>query len=316
MPSWQHSSKFILLVIDRAGPSYCTLFLLRERDKLLDTMNTEILNGRALAKTIKNDLTSHVATLKKQPQLRIVSIGEDAASKIYIQQKVKFGQAIGVKVAVDTYDSGVTTNSLLNAIVSLNNNEAVTGYIIQLPLPQTINAPQVFEAISPLKDADGLSNTNIGRLTNGHSSIIPATTRAITRLLQSNSIPLEGKNILVVGRSNLVGKPTALHLTNLGATVTIAHSKTTNLSTISSQSDIVITATGHPKLLTRGDFKPGAMVIDVGINRTSAGIVGDVDSADLEGHVAAYTPVPGGVGPLTVACLFENVVNLAKLQSY
>ena len=119
MPSWQHSSKFILLVIDRAGPSYCTLFLLRERDKLLDTMNTEILNGRALAKTIKNDLTSHVATLKKQPQLRIVSIGEDAASKIYIQQKVKFGQAIGVKVAVDTYDSGVTTNSLLNARVNI-----------------------------------------------------------------------------------------------------------------------------------------------------------------------------------------------------
>lgn len=270
---------------------------------------TKILDGKIVRDEIAKALSREIKRLKTNPHLVIIQVGNRADSDSYIKQKKIFGERIGAKVTHLKFKENITEKKLISTVLKCNTDKKVSGIIVQLPLPKHLNSFNVIESISPKKDVDGLTSLNLKKLiTNNESGFLPATPKGIVSLLEYYKISLRGKKIVVVGRSPWLGKPLALLLINSGATVTVCHSRTKNLATEAKKAEMVIVATGKSKLIGKKHVSPGQVVIDVGINKVGDKLVGDVDFGAVKNIVKAITPVPGGVGPLTVASLFQNLV--------
>ncbi len=275
----------------------------------------ELIDGKALATEVRASLKNDVQELKAKgitPILAVILVGDDKASQIYVRNKNKACQDVGIKYEEFLLDKDTTMEKLLSLIETLNNREDVYGILLQSPLPKHLNADEAFRKISPEKDVDGFNPVNVGRLCLKQDGFVSCTPAGIMKMFEKYNINLEGKNAVVLGRSNIVGKPMSLCLLNNDATVTICHSKTQNLAEITKNADILVVALGKPKFVTKDMVKDGAVVIDVGINRTENGIVGDVDFENVKEKTSYITPVPGGVGPMTIAMLMNNVVKAAK----
>ena len=271
-------------------------------------MPAKIIDGNKIAAKFLDEINEKIKGSKEKPGLAIVLVGNNPASEIYVNFKEKKAKEIGLYFERYNLGGDVSQNELLKLIDDLNQNKKVHGMIVQLPLPKHIDEKLVVDAILPHKDADGFTPLNLGNLVNDDNRLLPATARACLELIKSTGEKIEGKNAVVVGRSTIVGKPTALLLLQENATVTICHSKTKNLAEHTKNADIIVAAVGKPKLIKKDMVKKGAIVIDVGINRTPSGIVGDVDFENVK-EVAGYiTPVPGGVGPMTIAMLLDNTL--------
>ena len=275
-----------------------------------------IIDGKKIAETLRQKLKKEIIQIKSSfksvPGLTVILIGEDPASKIYVKNKEKFSKEIGINSEVIKYPENIEEKEVLSKIIELNKNKKVSGILVQLPLPQHINKQKVIETILPEKDVDGFHPINVGNLSSGYDSKIPCTPLGCFILLKEVEKNLSGKHAVVIGRSNLNGKPMAQLLLKENCTVTITHSKTKDLKSQCNKADIIIAAVGKPKLV-KGDWvKKNAIVIDVGINKTTDGIVGDVDFNEVSKVARAITPVPGGVGPMTIACLLRNTVECFK----
>lgn len=269
-----------------------------------------LLSGKIIKEKIKAELASSISSMRVPPTLAIIQVGNNPESDIYINQKEKFGSAIGTEVKRISFPENVTDKEILDRINLLNNDEKVKGIIVQLPIPKNLNKRIILDAIDFEKDVDGLGTIQSGLLSIKDSkAILPATTRGVETLLSYYEIDLQGKNVVVVGRSDLVGKPIALLCLHKNATVTVCHSYTQNLQDITSRADILIVACGVAKKITREYVRAGQIVIDVGIHKTDIGLCGDVDFDGVKDIVSAISLVPGGVGPLTVASLFQNLVD-------
>ena len=251
-------------------------------------------------------------TYNTVPGLTVILVGEDPPSKIYVRNKEKSANEVGINSEVIKYPENVEEKVLLNKIIELNNNNNVSGILVQLPLPKHIDKRKVIETMNPKKDVDGFHPMNVGNLSSGYDSSIPCTPLGCYLLIKKIEKNLNGKHAVIIGRSNLNGKPMTQLLLKENCTVTITHSKTKDLRAECSRADIIIAAVGRPKLV-KGDWvKKGAIVIDVGINKTDSGLVGDVDFDEVSKVAKAITPVPGGVGPMTIACLLNNTVECFK----
>ena len=295
-----------------------------------------IIDGKQIAQTIRGELRDQIAALraegKRVPKLAVVMVGHNPASETYVTNKLKACAEVGIEAERISYDEYVTEQTLLTEVHRLNNDDSIDGFIVQLPLPEHINELNILSAIDYRKDVDGLTPENIGRTVQGLPSIVSATPRGIRELLARYNIATEGKHVVVIGRSNIVGKPIAMLLmqrpylslpgmsaASLGdATVTVCHSKTQDLAAICRTADIIIVAAGSPNLVTASMVKPGATVVDVGINRIDDPsaprgyrLVGDVDFEHVAPIAGYITPVPGGVGPMTIVSLLQNT-----LQTY
>ena len=270
-----------------------------------------ILDGKKLRDKILENLSEKLAKSDKKPTLAVILAGEDPASRIYVNNKKKTAEKIGINSVVYEYPSSVTERELLNKIKELNEDNSVTAILVQLPLPDGISKENVINAINPKKDVDGLTRQNVGKMFSGEKPYVyPCTPKGVIAILDEYGIEIEGKKAVVVGRSNLVGRPVAQMLLDRNATVTTCHSKTKNLSEITKTADILVSAVG--KQIIKSDMvKEGAVVIDVGISRTEDGkICGDVDFENVSKIASYITPVPGGVGPMTIASLMSNTVEL------
>ena len=275
-----------------------------------------IIDGKKIAADLRSNLKNEVDNLKKKfnrvPGLTVILIGEYAPSKIYVRNKEKSAAEIGLKSEIIKYPDTVDEKTVLEKISELNKDENVSGILVQLPLPKHINNKKIIDAIDPNKDVDGFHPNNVGNLSSGYESSIPCTPLGCHLLIKKIEPNLNGKKAVVLGRSNLNGKPMTQLLLKENCTVTIAHSKTKNLKEECLKADILVVAVGIPKLV-KGDWvKKGSIVIDVGINKTEEGIVGDVDFDEVLKHAKAITPVPGGVGPMTIACLLKNTIECFK----
>ncbi len=275
-----------------------------------------IIDGKKIAAELREDLKKKVVELKSKynsvPGLTVILVGEDAPSKIYVKNKEKFAKEVGMNSEVIKYSEKIEEKVLLNKIEELNNDKKVSGILVQLPLPKHIDKRKVIETIDHKKDVDGFHPMNVGNLSSGYDSSIPCTPLGCSLLLKKIEKNLSGKHAVVIGRSNLNGKPMTQLLLKENCTVTITHSKTKDLKKECLRADIIIAAVGMPRLV-KGDWvKKGAIVIDVGINKTDSGIVGDVDFNEVSKIAKAITPVPGGVGPMTIACLLNNTVECFK----
>ena len=275
-----------------------------------------IINGKKVAADLRGELKKKVAELKSSynaiPGLTVILVGEDLPSKIYVKNKEKSAIEVGINSEVIRYPDNVEEKVILNKIKELNKNDKVSGILVQLPLPKHINKRKVIETIDPKKDVDGLHPVNVGNLSSGYNSTIPCTPLGCYLLIKNTEKNLNGKHAVIIGRSNLNGKPMTQLLLKENCTVTITHSKTKDLKSECSRADIIVAAVGRPKLV-KGDWvKKGAIVIDVGINKTDSGLVGDVDFDEVAKVAKAITPVPGGVGPMTIACLLNNTVECFK----
>lgn len=276
---------------------------------------TTILNGKELALKITDSLKKEVSTLSKKPKLAVILVGDDPASQIYVKNKNIKAQDIGFESLVINLPSDAAEENILEHIYILNEDDNINGILIQLPLPENINKERILEAIDPVKDVDGFTSYNFGRLALGYKPYaIPCTPKGIIRLLEEYNIEIEGKNVLIIGRSNIVGKPLALLMQKKNATVTIAHSRTKDIKSIAKQADILISAIGKPKFITQDFVKKNAVIIDVGISRINEGITGDADFENIKNTASYITPVPGGIGPMTIAMLMENTLELYKHQ--
>ncbi|MCR4881533.1 MAG: bifunctional methylenetetrahydrofolate dehydrogenase/methenyltetrahydrofolate cyclohydrolase FolD [bacterium] len=273
-----------------------------------------ILDGKNLADKITSDLKREVALLKKVPSLAVVLVGDNPASKIYVNKKAQKAYELGIKSEVYTFSDCETQESLEKNIELISNKDDVDAVLVQLPLPKRFDEKKIINKISPAKDVDGFHPYNLGKLLSGDIPYATACTPlGIMELLKEYNISPEGKNVVIVGRSNIVGKPLAVLMTNANATVTLCHSKTKNLCAITQQADILVVAIGKPTFIKAGDIKEGAVVIDVGINRLEDGkIVGDVDFENVKEKASYITPVPKGVGPMTIALLMKNTISLSK----
>ena len=275
----------------------------------------KIIDGKLLSTEVREGLKAEVELLKEKgiiPNLAVILVGEDKASQIYVKNKSKACQDVGIKYEEFILPASTTMEELLSLIDDLNERKDVHGILLQSPVPKHLNIDKAFERISPEKDVDGFNPINVGRLCLKQDGFVSCTPAGIMRMFEKYKIELAGKNAVVLGRSNIVGKPMSLCLLNKDATVTICHSKTKKLSEITKQADILVVALGKTKFVTKDMVKEGAVVIDVGINRTNEGLFGDVDFEDVKEKASYITPVPGGVGPMTVAILMSNVVKSAK----
>ena len=275
-----------------------------------------IIDGKKTAAELREELKKKIVELKSihnaAPGLTVILVGEDPPSKIYVKNKEKFAKEVGMNSEVIKYAENVEESVVLSKIKELNNDNKVSGILVQLPLPKHINKKKVIETILPGKDVDGFHPMNVGNLSSGYDSNIPCTPLGCYLLLKKVEKNLSGKHAVVIGRSNLNGKPMTQLLLKENCTVTITHSKTKDLKAECSRADIIIAAAGRPKLV-KGDWvKKGAIVIDVGINKTDTGLVGDVDFDEVSKVAKAITPVPGGVGPMTIACLLNNTIECFK----
>lgn len=266
----------------------------------------ELLDGKTLANDILDKLSLKVKQLDTAPNLVVIQVGNDPASSVYIRNKERTAERVGINSETVKLSKHITQDELLEIIDKYNNDSLVNGILVQLPLPKHIDEQVILEAISPMKDVDGFHPLNVGKLNIGQKQMIPSTPAGIMELLKANHIELEGKHVVIVGRSNIVGKPLAHLLLEANATVTIAHSKTKDLKQLTQMADILVVAVGQTELITKDYVKDGAVVIDVGINRTESGLKGDVDFNNVKLKVAAITPVPGGVGPMTIAMLMNQ----------
>ena len=281
-------------------------------------MAARILSGKEYAAKIKEAAKREAESLGICPGLAVVMVGDNPASAVYVRNKNKACEELGFRSLMETLSADTSKDELLSVIDRLNADGNIHGILVQLPLPAGLsNAEQeVLNRISPDKDVDGFHPVNVGRLSTGQDALAPCTPAGCVRMLEYADIPMDGKNAVIIGRSNIVGKPMAQLLLAKNATVTICHSHTKNLAEITKQADILVAAIGKPKFVTADMVKPGATVIDVGINRIEPKkLVGDVDFEAVSEVAGAITPVPGGVGLLTVAMLMQNVVTAAKMQS-
>lgn len=276
---------------------------------------TTILNGKELASKITENLKNEVSALSKKPKLAVILVGNNPASEIYVKNKSIKAQNIGFESLVIPLPADTTEENILEHIYILNEDSDINAILVQLPLPEHINQKRILEAIEPIKDVDGFTSYNFGKLALGYNPFsVPCTPKGIIRLLDEYNINIEGKKVLVIGRSNIVGKPISLMLLKKNATVTVAHSKTPDIKSLAQNSDIIVSATGQPKFITKDFIKIGAVVVDVGITRTNEGISGDVDFDGVAPLTSYITPVPGGIGPMTIAMLMENTLELYKYQ--
>ena len=278
------------------------------------------IDGKKAAATLREKLKKKVSELKARynsvPGLTVILVGEDSPSQIYVKNKEKSANEVGIKSEVVRYPEKVEEKVVLDKIKELNDNNEVSGILVQLPLPKHIDKRKVIEAINPSKDVDGFHPMNVGNLSSGYESSIPCTPLGCYLLIKNIEKNLNGKHAVIIGRSNLNGKPMAQLLLKENCTVTITHSKTKDLKAECARADIIIAAVGRPKLVKADWVKKDAIVIDVGINKTDSGLVGDVDFDEVSKVAKAITPVPGGVGPMTIACLLSNTVEcFEKVQS-
>lgn len=279
-------------------------------------MAAAIIDGKAIAKEIRVELKEEIDTLKASgttPGLAVVIVGDDPASHTYVNSKEKSSKEIGIYSEVHRFPADFTEEALLEKVEELNRDKNIHGILVQLPLPKHIAEDKVIDAISPEKDVDGFHPVNVGKMVIGKDSFYSCTPYGIMKMLEKENISLEGKHVVVIGRSNIVGKPAALLSLMNNATVTICHSRTKDLAAITRQADVVIAAVGIPNYVTADHLKPGAVVIDVGINRNAEGkLCGDVDFNSAKETAGAITPVPGGVGPMTITMLLYNTVKSAR----
>lgn len=276
-------------------------------------MDTLRLDGRLLASQIQEQLKSEISLLPHQPHLAVVLVGESPASTLYVNMKKKVADKIGIVTSVHTFPENASTEELIKFVSILNGDPAVDGILVQLPLPKQVDTNAVIESILPQKDVDGLTSKNQGGLMTGYPTLLPCTPLGCLRLIHQAKMELDGLNAVVVGRSRLVGRPMAQLLLAENCTVAQAHSHTQNLQDLCCRADILVSATGVPGLIKRDFVKEGAIVIDVGISKTADGhIAGDVDAESVMGRAGWLTPVPGGVGPMTVAMIMSNMVNIVK----
>ena len=277
-----------------------------------------IIDGKREAETVKNEIKKEISDIKsktsKAPSLTVILIGDYAPSKIYVKNKEKSALEVGIKSEVIKYPKNVSEKEILKKIDDLNKNEKISGILVQLPLPTHISKEKIINAIIPSKDVDGFNPINVGNLSSGFNSIVPCTPLGCLLLIKKMEKNLSGKHAVIIGRSNLNGKPMAQLLLKENCTVTIVHSKTKNLQNECLKADILVAAVGVPKLVKKNWVKKDAVVIDVGINKVGDKIVGDVSFDELKDDVKAITPVPGGVGPMTIACLLKNTLECFKAQ--
>jgi len=281
-------------------------------------MMNKLIDGKRISNEIKEELKKEVEEIVKigerAPGLAVVIVGENPASKVYVRSKVRTCESLGLHSEKYTLEEDVTEEELLKLIEKLNEKEAIDGILVQLPLPKHIDEDKVIEAIAPNKDVDGFSPVNLGKLITGKCEFNPCTPYGIMELLKRYEIELSGKDVVIVGRSNIVGKPLSIMMTNESATVTLCHSRTKDIKAKTLEADIVVVAVGIEKFLKEDMVKEGSIVIDVGINRDSNGkLCGDVDFDQVSKKTKLITPVPGGVGPMTIAMLMKNTVKSRKM---
>lgn len=273
-----------------------------------------ILDGKKIKNEILDELKNEVSELTEKPNFVVIQVGDNPASNVYIKQKAKMAEYVGygykhLKLAED-----ITEKELLNEIDKLNKDKNVHGILVQMPLPEQIDTNKVQNAVLPEKDVDGLSDMNAGKLFHSKDALFSCTPYGVMEILKRYNISIEGRHAVIVGRSNLVGKPMSAMLTNAGATVTLCHSKTKDLMMHTKMADILIVCVGKPKMITSEMVSEGTIVIDVGINRLADGLCGDVDYENVANKCSYITPVPGGVGPMTVAMLGQNVLKAYQMQ--
>ncbi|HEX3060467.1 MAG TPA: bifunctional methylenetetrahydrofolate dehydrogenase/methenyltetrahydrofolate cyclohydrolase FolD [Usitatibacter sp.] len=282
-------------------------------------MSARLIDGKAIAAQARHECALRVERLKSRgviPGLAVVIVGEDPASQVYVRNKALASEAIGMHSEVHAMSKDTTEEQLLAFIHSLNTRRTVHGILVQLPLPRHIDSRAVVAAIDPSKDVDGFNYRNIGALVLGEPAFYPCTPWGVMKMLEHEGVKVEGMNAVVVGRSTIVGKPMALMLINSGATVTVCHSKTRDLASVTRQADLLVAAVGKARMIGASMVKPGAIVIDVGINRLPDGkLAGDVDFAAVSQVASMITPVPGGVGPMTIAMLLANTVKSAEQEA-
>jgi methylenetetrahydrofolate dehydrogenase (NADP+)/methenyltetrahydrofolate cyclohydrolase len=282
-------------------------------------MSAKILDGKTLAARIKGELGQMVTALGArgvEPGLAVVLVGDDPASQIYVRNKTTSCAQAGIRTFDHRLPATTSQAELLALVKKLNADPAVDGILIQLPLPPGLDAREILPAVDPRKDVDGIHPDNLGHLVMGEPRFVACTPFGIMKLIEESGLPLPGTNAVVVGRSNMVGKPMAALLTNANATVTLCHSKTRDLGAVVAGADLVVAAVGRPEMVRGAWIKPGAVVIDVGINRRDDGkLLGDVEFAAAAARASAITPVPGGVGPMTIAMLLTNTVTAARRRA-
>lgn len=277
----------------------------------------KLLNGKELAEKVKEEVKAEVEAMTTNGQkvcLAVIQVGDNAASATYVKNKQNACRQVGITSKTMQFDNDVSEDRIIRTIKLWNTDKDINGILVQLPLPSHINEHKVIQTISPAKDVDGFHEINVGKLTIGEDTFVPCTAKGIIELLKENNIKIEGQNCVVVGRSNIVGKPTVIELLHHNGTVTVCHSKTKDLRQICKEADILVCAIGKPKFFNREYIKEGAVVVDVGIHRTENGLCGDVDFDDVKDIVSAITPVPRGVGAMTVAMLMKNCVQAAQMQ--
>jgi methylenetetrahydrofolate dehydrogenase (NADP+)/methenyltetrahydrofolate cyclohydrolase len=281
-------------------------------------MAAEIIDGKAIAADVRAEVRREVDEYRERfgeaPGLATVLVGDDPASKIYVGGKHRASEEVGIRSIAYELPADTSEEEVIDLVEQLNADDAISGFLVQLPLPDQIDAGRVIEAVDPRKDVDGLTPTNAGLLVQGRDALVPATPSGVMELLRRTGAALEGAEAVVVGRSNLVGRPVASLLLADNATVTICHSRTRDLGEVCRRADVLVAAVGRPRLITGEMVKSGAIVIDVGTTRTEDGLVGDVDFASVAERVRAITPVPGGVGPMTIAMLLRNTLKAARTQ--
>ena len=288
----------------------------------------KIMDGKAIAQKIQTELAHETSRFTQEtgvtPCLAAILVGADAASEVYVRNKQRACERVGLRSQLHELPAGTSQQSLLELITELNNDPQVHGILVQLPLPAGLDSTQILDSINPQKDVDAFHPENVGRISQGRPRFLPCTPHGVQQILDRCGIELSGKHVVIVGRSEIVGKPMAMLLVNrdstrgpqaANATVTICHSRTTDLAAITRTADVLIAAIGKANFITADMVQPGAVVVDVGINRTAEGLVGDVDFDDVATVAQHITPVPGGVGPLTVTMLLHNTLTAARIQT-
>ena len=277
----------------------------------------KLIDGKAVSARLRQEMKAEVEALKEEgitPGLAVVLVGEDPASQVYVRNKIRACEELGIRSENHLLPADTTQEALLGLIEELNRREEVSGILVQLPLPRQIREEAVIAAIAPEKDVDAFHAQNVGRIVQGSYRFLPCTPAGVMELIRSTGVAVEGKECVVIGRSNIVGKPMAMLMLHQNATVTICHSRTQSLAETARRADILIVAIGKAKFVTAGMVKEGAVVIDVGMNRDENGkLCGDVDFASVEPKAGYITPVPGGVGPMTITMLMRNTITAAKL---
>lgn len=274
----------------------------------------KVIDGKKIAEEIKLKIKNYISLLNFKPGLAVILVGNNPASEVYVNIKKKTCKELGIDSYEFNLKENISENELIKLIKKLNDDEKINGILIQLPLPKHINKNNILLNINPIKDVDGFSPDNIGKLLIGEDCLEPCTPKGIIKLLLQSDINLEGKDIVVIGKSMIVGTPVANMLLNYGATVTVCHSKTKNLKEKCLNADIIVSAVGKHKLITSDMIKDNVIIIDVGVNKIDDKLYGDVDFENVKNKCSFITPVPGGVGPMTIACLMENTLIAYKMQ--